>query len=279
MKKINTILAVAVCILLPVVSYFIIKKYTDSHVHMPQKYFYDALNNDTVRGKKQTDTAWHHVKNFSMVNQFGDTVNLDMLKGKVIILDFFFTHCPTICPALTRSMKMIQNTLGTDTGFHLISITIDPRRDTVSALRSYAQKNGINKDNWWLCSVVGDSVENIMYHEFKAGFQEDSVIQFVHTPDIYLLDRNRIIRGKNVPDVIEENTAGGSSRFYDGTDSADVFRLINDAGLVKLEKTEKKAPPIKLLLVSMVLLGVVFFVMLRISRNKKNAMPAEITQS
>lgn len=272
MKKINTILAVSVCILLPVVSYFIIKKYTDNHVHMPRKYFYDSIDSDTVRGKKQTDTAWHRVKNFTMENQFGDTVNLDMLKGKVIIVDFFFTHCPTICPTLTNSMKMIQRTLGTDTGVHLISITIDPKRDSVNVLRRYAQKYGINKDNWWLARIISDSVENIMYYEFKAGFQEDSAIQFVHSPDMYLLDRNRIIRGKDVPDEVTEES-GDNSRFYDGTDSADVFRLINDAGLVKMEKTEKGKPPVKFLLASMILLGLMFLFLLRVSRKKKNLMP------
>lgn len=278
MKKLNTILAVSVCVLLPVFSYFIIKGYTDRHVHMPRKYFYDAVDNDTVRGKKQTDTLWHSVKNFSMENQFGDTVNLDMLKGKVIIVDFFFTHCPTICPTLTNSMKMIQRTLGTDTGVHLISITIDPKRDSVSVLRKYAQKYGINKDNWWLGRIISDSVEKIMFHEFKAGFQEDSVIQFVHTPDMYLLDKNRIIRGKYASDVVEEGGESGS-RFYDGTDSADVLRLIEDAGLVKMEKMEKGKPPIKFLLASMILLGIMFLFLLRISRKKKNQLPSGNTTS
>jgi protein SCO1 len=277
MKKANTILAILVCTLLPVVSYFIIKRYTDNHVQLPRKYFYDGLNTDTVRGKKKADTSWHRVKNFTMLNQFGDTVNLDMLKGKVLIVDFFFTHCPTICPALTRSMKMIQRTMAKDTDVHLISITIDPKRDSVPVLRKYAQNNGINKDNWWLCRVVNDSVERIMYEEFKAGFQEDSLIQFVHSPDIYLLDKRRIIRGKNVPDVIEENGESGS-RFYDGTDSADVFRLINDAGLVKMEKLEKGKPPIKYLLASMILLGVMFLFLQYMSKRKKNLLPEAGTQ-
>ncbi|MBL7726324.1 MAG: SCO family protein [Dinghuibacter sp.] len=272
MSKVNTTLAVLVCILLPVISYFIIKRYTDNHVQMPRKYFYDGLNNDTVRGKKQTDTNWHQVKNFNMVNQYGDTVNLDMLAGKVLIVDFFFTHCPTICPALTRSMKMVQHTMAKDTSVHLISITIDPDRDSVPVLRNYAQKNGINKDNWWICRIVGDSLEKIMYTEFKAGFQADSVYQFDHTADIYLLDKKRIIRGKPVPTVLTEGQSSGS-RFYDGTDSADVFRLINDAGLVKMEKTERKPPPIKYMLASMVLLGLMFFIMLRISKKKKNQNP------
>jgi len=175
-------------------------------------------------------------------------------------------------------MKMIQRTMDVDTGVHLISITIDPKRDSVSVLRNYAQKNGINKDNWWLCRVIGDSVENIMYHEFKAGFQQDSTIQFVHSPDIYLLDKKRIIRGKNMPDEITEGNEGGS-RFYDGTDSADVFQLINDAGLVKMEKTTRNPPPVKFLLASMILLGVMFFFLLRISRKKKNMLPSANQQS
>jgi protein SCO1 len=271
MNKTNTILAIVVCALLPVISYFIVKRYTDTNVQMPRKYFYDAVIQDTVDGKKRTDTIWHKVKNFRMVNQYGDTVDLDQLRGKVIIIDFFFTHCPTICPVLTRSMKKIQKaTLKDSANVHLISISIDPKRDTTETLRNYAVKNGIKNDNWWLARIGGDTTENVLYREFKAGFKEDSVIQFDHSPDIYLLDRNRIIRGKHIPAVITEGDE--FNKFYDGTDTADIYNLINDAGLVKLERTDKPKPPIKYMLLSMIVLGIVFLGLLYYNRQRKKAL-------
>jgi protein SCO1 len=272
MNKVNTIIAIIVCALLPVFTYFIVKRYTDRRVHMPKRYFYDAVVKDTVDGKKVTDTFWHPVKNFNMVNQYGDTVNLDMVKGKVLIIDFFFTHCPTICPTLTRSMKKIQQAVLKDTAtYHLISITIDPKRDTTQTLRDYAVKNDIKHDNWWLARIVGDTTENILYKEFKAGFKEDSIIQFDHTPDIYLLDRNRVIRGKHVPAVITEGDTD-ARKFYDGTDSADVLKLVNDAGLLKIEKTEKGKPPVKYMVASMIIMAILLAGLLYYNQKRKKAL-------
>lgn len=274
LSKLNTIIAIAVCILLPVSSYFIIKRYTDNHVKLPRKYFYDRVLDTVIDGRHATDTIWHQVRNIQMVNQHGDTVNLDMLKGKVLIVDFFFTHCPTICPALTRSMKRVQQSVAKDSGIHLISITIDPARDSVTALRKYALQNGIRSNNWWLCRITGpDSVAGVMYNEFKAGFKEDSLIQFDHSTDIYLLDKNRIVRGKSVLPVIEPDQEP-QSRFYEGTRDEDVFQLINDAGMVKMEKNVKGKPPILLLVASMVILGITFLgLMWWNRRRKKGLMP------
>jgi protein SCO1 len=272
LSKVNTIIAIAVCILLPVSSYFIIKKYTDNHVKLPRKYFYDRVLDTVIDGRHTTDTIWHQVRNIQMVNQHGDTVNLDMLKGKVLIVDFFFTHCPTICPALTRSMKRVQQSVMKDSGIHLISITIDPARDSVTALRKYALQNGIRSNNWWLCRLTGgDSVAGVMYNEFKAGFKEDSLIQFDHSTDIYLLDKNRIVRGKSVLPVIEPDQEP-QSRFYEGTRDEDVFQLINDAGMVKMEKNVKGKPPILLLVASMVILGITFFGLMWWNRRKKKGL-------
>ena len=59
--------------------------------------------------KQHTDTIWHHVKNIAFTNQLGKKVSLNDLKGKIIVLDFFFTRCPTICPGMARSMKKLQD--------------------------------------------------------------------------------------------------------------------------------------------------------------------------
>jgi protein SCO1 len=278
-SKLNTLFAVMVCVLLPVASYIVIKKFTDKHVVMPRRYFADGLNDTTIDGKRVVDTSWHSVRNFRMVNHFGDTVSLDDLAGKVIIMDFFFTRCRTICPALTRSMKRVQQSVMKDTGIHLISLSIDPQRDSVRALREYAFKNDVKQNNWWFCRVVDDSLEQILYSEFKAGFQRDSVYEFDHTSNLYLLDKKRIIRGKPVPAEIVEGQEHGN-RFYDGLDSADVYKLINDASLVKLERTDKPSkPPFKLLVLSTVLLGLAFFGLMYVTRKRKhNLIPAHLRE-
>src|SRR5688572_4114075 len=103
-------------------------------VHMPPRYYADSIINKVERGKSFTDTVWHKVENITLTNQLGQQVSLDDLKGKVIVADFFFTRCPSICPALTRNMKGLQDALKIrdvrkriDSPFvHFLSFSVDP---------------------------------------------------------------------------------------------------------------------------------------------------------
>ena len=78
---------------------------------MPPRYFADSVVTRIKDGKEISDTVWHKVANVRLVNQLGDTVSLDSLRGKVILIDFFFTHCASICPILTHNMRHLQDAL------------------------------------------------------------------------------------------------------------------------------------------------------------------------
>jgi protein SCO1 len=271
-KRANLMIAAVVFLGLPLAGFYFTKKFTSDNIKMPVKYYSDGVNDAVVDGKKMNDTLWHKVKNLTLVNQYGDTTTLDSLKGKVLIVNFFFTHCTTICPTLTRNLKKVQSAIVGDSGMHMISITVDPKRDSAKVLRDYALKNNINHDNWWLCKIINDTLENVMMKEFKSGFQNDSVIEIIHSPEVYILDKKRILRGKQIqseftpeevvngkivtPIFNKENPSG--KRFYDGKDTADLLKLIEDAGLVKMEKAQKGKPPIGLLITSLVIMGLVF---------------------
>src|SRR5882672_3954255 len=94
-------------ILLPLTGYMIVKYYSKDAVHLPAHYFYDSVTVNEKNGSG--DTAWHHVKNISFTNQLGKRVSLNDLHGKIIVMDFFFSRCPTICPGLARNMKKLQD--------------------------------------------------------------------------------------------------------------------------------------------------------------------------
>ncbi len=271
-KRANLMIAAVVFLGLPLGGFYFTKKFTSDNVKMPVRYYYDGVNDAEVDGKKMNDTLWHKVKNFSIVNQYGDTTTLDSLKGKVLIINFFFTHCTTICPTLTRNLKKVQSAIVGDSGIHMISITVDPKRDSAKVLRNYALKNDIKHDNWWLCKIVNDTLENVMMKEFKSGFQNDSVIEIIHSPEVYILDKKRILRGKRIqteytPEEVVDNKVvkaafnpdnPSGKRFYDGKDTADLLKMIEDAGLVKMEKAQKGKPPIFLLITSLVIMGLIF---------------------
>src|SRR5450432_3540572 len=101
-------MAIAVAIVIPLVFYMIASRYG---VNMPPRYFPDSVVTKIKDGKETNDTLWHRVRNLTLQNQLGETVTLDGQAGKVVVIDFFFTHCASICLTLTRNIKRLQDGL------------------------------------------------------------------------------------------------------------------------------------------------------------------------
>lgn len=236
----KSILALLIAILLPVVSYIILKKYSDDAVVVPKKYFYDRVIDTIIDGKRSTDTIWHKTANFTLVNQLGDTVHLYDIQGKAIVFDLFFTRCGSICPQLTRSMSKLQQSFikggntrkKIDTSVvHFISLSIDPERDSVKVLKNYADRFGVNPDNWWMLTGNRDSIYHFIFQELKIDKLEKVPVspEFPHTGRFALLDRNYVMRGR-----VEQPYSGLIN------DSASIGVLARDIGLLMLEKDKTK---------------------------------------
>ena len=87
---------------------------------------------------------------FSFVNQNGRTITNKDYEGKVYVVEFFFTTCPTICPRMNRNLVQIQNTFSEFEDFGVASFTINPEYDTQEVLKTYAEDYGITNPNWHL---------------------------------------------------------------------------------------------------------------------------------
>jgi protein SCO1 len=220
------ILGLLLAVGIPVIAYLIVKYASEDAINMPRRYFYDSVSENTVKGKLVKDTAWHKVENFTFTNQLGQLVSADSLKGKVLVVDYFFTRCPNPCPTLTRNMKKMQDAfLKTDSLVHFISFSVDPARDTVEALKRYADKYKVRHSNWWFLTGDKKAIYDLAYNEFKAATIDGGEIDtaFLHTSKFYLLDKDRVIRG-----------------WYNGTDTLEMARMARDIGLLFLEKDKKK---------------------------------------
>ena len=241
--------AILLALLLPLVAYFVVKSESDKAVQMPPHYLPDSVVTRTVNGKKVTDTVWHKVADFSFKNQEGKVINWDSLHGKIVIADFFFTHCPTICPPLTKNMKRLEESINngervgdrTNQQVHFLSISIDPVRDTVERLKYWADRFQINPEKWWLLTGSTESVNKMVTDEMRIpyidGKGDDTA--FVHTDHFILIDSNHYIRG-----------------YYHGLDSASLSLLSKDIVLLTLEKDphEKSFLSGKLQLIAVVFL-------------------------
>ena len=255
----KAILALLLATLLPFTGYFIVKYYSKEAVHMPGRYFIpDTVVVMEKNGKQVTDTIWHQVKNIQFTNQLGKKVSLDDLRGKVLVINFFFTRCPSICPGLARSMKKLQDSfIKNDSIVQFISISIDPVHDSVANLRKFADRYNANHDTWWF--VTGDKKEiyDFALQELKANIADAEVdTAFIHTENFFLLDSNRIVRG-----------------WYNGFDTVKQAKLVRDIPLLMLEK-DKKRPSIfrefiPILPVIFVGLVIMILVIVLLNRDKK----------
>jgi protein SCO1/2 len=227
--KSKAVLAILVGVFIPLFSYLAVKYASENALMMPARYYYDSVNTTIKDGKTLHDTIWHSINNIALINQLGDSITLSQLDGKVIVADFFFTHCPSICPTLTRNMKKMQDALKlkddrkqTDTSFvQLLSFSVDPVRDSSAVLKKYADKYGVNPDSWWLLTGPKKTIYDFALNELKMGIADGQGVDsnFIHTQKIVLLDKFRVVRG-----------------YYDGLDSVDLARLSKDIGLIVLEK-------------------------------------------
>lgn len=258
----KAILALVLAIAMPLAGYLIVKYYSKEAVHMPARYFIpDSVIVSEKNGKTVTDTIWHKVKNITFTNQLGKKVSLDDLHGKILVIDFFFTRCPSICPGLALSMKKLQNSfVKNDSIVQFISISVDPAHDSVPRLRKFADRFGANHDTWWF--VTGDKKEiyDFAFNELKASLADKEVdTAFLHTENFFLLDSNRVVRG-----------------WYNGFDAEKQAKLVRDIPLLMLEKN-KKTPSvflefIPILPVIFTAIGIVIIAIF-ILNNKKKKQP------
>jgi protein SCO1 len=159
----------------------------------------------------------HLVGNFNFSDQSGQIINQEYWKGKIVIASYFFTSCPAVCPKVMYQLKRIQaygpkNVL-------ITSFTVDPERDSVGRLKSYAEKQGI-KPGWIL--LTGDKIR--LYKFARTDLMIDATDgdggpgDFIHSDKLVLIDPLKRIRG-----------------YYTGTDETDINRLIRDINKLNIE--------------------------------------------
>lgn len=162
----------------------------------------------------------HQISDFSLLNQDGQTINLTKWKDKIIVADFFFTHCPSICPRMTNSLKKIDDRYQDDPGIHITSFTVDPESDSVGQLKKYAVRASINTNKWDLLTGNKAEIYRLARNSFMivATDGDGGSGDFIHSEKLVLIDTKGRIRG-----------------YYDGTNDNEVNQLLRDIKKLKNE--------------------------------------------
>ena len=139
------------------------------------------------------------VPDFAFTNQEGKTITNKEYAGKVYVVEFFFSTCPSICPIMNQKMGTIQDEFFGNPNFGIASISITPEIDTPAVLNEYAKANGITHRNWHLLTGKPyDEVIALAKQGFKlyVGKGEAEHGGFEHSGYFALVDKNGFIRSR-----------------------------------------------------------------------------------
>ncbi len=136
--------------------------------------------------------------NFEFVNQNGDTISNKDYLGKVYLVEFFFTSCPTICPIMNKNLVEIQDQFKDNKDFGIASFTIDPSHDTPEVLLEYAENYGIDHPNWHLLTGDKEEIYRLANQGFGiyAGEDAGAAGGFAHQGMFALIDQEGYIRSR-----------------------------------------------------------------------------------
>jgi len=154
----------------------------------------------------------HKIPDFEYVNQDSVIITNETFQDKIYIADFFFISCPSICPKVKKQMLRIYDRYENEDDLVLLSHTIDPKRDTIQALKVYASNLEVETNRWHFVRGEKDEIYEIAEDYFSTAFEDpEAPGGFDHSGKLLLIDKDRQIRG-----------------FCEGTEAESVTRFFKD---------------------------------------------------
>ncbi len=203
-----------------VVGYFMLRPSDALPVYHPNQ-IDPRLVDPQVKGEK----GEHHIRDFMLMDQHGEPFTLADVGDRIVVADFFFTTCATICPKMSTQLERVQAAYANEDRFLILSHSVTPEQDSVPVLAAYAQLHNADPKRWRFLTGDRKQIYRLARRSYFAAMDEGDggPNDFVHTENFVLVDPQHRIRG-----------------FYDGTSTADVDRLIGDVAKLLEEDQEKK---------------------------------------
>ncbi|MFD1768961.1 SCO family protein [Sphingobacterium suaedae] len=179
-----------------------------------------ATEERVVDGKTVVDTIYHQIPDFSFLNQDSAVITNKTFDHKIYVANFFFTHCPSICPTMQRNLLQIYEKYRGNEHVAFLSHSIDFKFDSPSVLKAYATKLGVNDERWQFVTGSKKDIYGIA-DKYLVYTKEDTSAPggYDHQGYLVLIDQNKRIRGA-----------------YDGTNDEQVRQLYSDLEILLQEK-------------------------------------------
>lgn len=151
---------------------------------------------------------------FELINQFNEAFHDDNMTEGLSIVTFFFTRCPSICPTVSHNLVEVQNQLSDKGDFQILSISVDPKRDSVGRLLEYSNDYNALPGRWEFLTGDSTTILTLYRKTFKLPFDESmgKMAYQAHSSKVFLVRNQTEVLG-----------------FYDGTNPEEMNLLVEDA--------------------------------------------------
>lgn len=191
----------------------------------------NRLDNVSLKDSKDTKLLTiGPAPKFELTNQDNVKISNETYKGKVYVLEFFFTTCPSICPKMNMSMLEIEKTFFGNPNFGIVSITIDPGHDTPQVLKDHAKLLGVKSSTWNFLTGDKATIMDLSNKGFNLYAGENSKVSggFEHSGLFALIDKDGNIRCR-------KDEFGNPNIYYDGLDKKGVRDIQQDIKILLAE--------------------------------------------
>lgn len=178
---------------------------------------------DVVVDTSKKLLALQEVPAFDFINQDSQAITNDFYRGKVYVVEFFFSSCTTICPIMNRNMLQVSKEFASQENFGIASISIDPSFDTPQVLKAYASRYKATHPNWNFLTGDKDTIHKLSNEGFKlfAAQDKDEIDGFSHSGLFALIDQNGVVRSR-------KDKHGNPLFYYNGLEQESIDMLIQD---------------------------------------------------
>ncbi len=223
-------------LILPFLIYFLFIYGTEESFFVSLDYVgHKKVEEKIIDGESVYDTIYYQVLPWEFTTQDDTLLSSKRLEGSITLVNFFFTTCPSICPAMNYSVKQLQDRFEGYESFRIVSFTVNPEYDSVEILKRYEKKIGAKQGLWYF--LTGD--RNKIYQTAKNYFlsaMKDSTAEggFLHSENLILVDWKGRIRSSR-------DKYGNLKGAYNSLSTGDVNKLKDDIKVLIAEYEKKKS--------------------------------------
>jgi len=188
-----------------------------------------------VDGELVPDTLHYSIPPFEFRTQDDTLLSSEEMKGKIYVANFFFSTCPTVCPAMNYNVQQVQDRFLGYEHIYFLSFTVDPEHDSVPVLKAYEQKIGAKSGRWFFLTGEKEALYKTASNFFLSA-QVDSAAAggFLHSENLVLVDWEGRIRSRR-------DEQGNLKAVYSGTSPVEVNDLKDDIKILIAEYEKTKS--------------------------------------